>query len=110
MFVGALCGLTLVSAAAQETKRPTRQSTVVRRAVPPTPPRRPDAPTPSQAEPTPAPMTELPPLDASLPPPSLPRAPRERMRLCATQWLKIRQDGQTNGTGWRDFATKCLTR
>jgi hypothetical protein len=65
-----------------------------------------------EAEPAPAPATppELPPLDTSTPPPSLPRAPRERMRLCATQWLKLKQERQTVGTTWREFATQCLTR
>jgi len=58
----------------------------------------------------PAPPPELPPVDLSTPPPSLPRAPRERMKLCATQWLKLRQERQTGGTTWREFATQCLAR
>lgn len=48
--------------------------------------------------------------DTSVPPPTLPRASRQRMHACAVDWQKIKQEGQTGGTSWREFATKCLTR
>jgi hypothetical protein len=87
-----------------------RSEPAARRALrAPLPPRRP-SPSSDAAARQPAPPPELPPLDTSSPPPSLPRAPRERMRSCATQWLKLRQERQTSGTTWREFATQCLTR
>jgi hypothetical protein len=77
----------------------------------PAPPRRPSPPRQQDIARPPAPPTpELPPLDTSAPPPSLPRASRERMKLCAMRWLKLRQERQTSGTTWREFATECLTR
>lgn len=71
-------------------------------------------PTPSVGAPTPvsAPrkFPPLPPLDTSLPPPSLPRAPREKMRACAEEWEKMKRATKTGLPMWRDFATGCLTR
>ncbi|OAI28729.1 hypothetical protein A1351_11590 [Methylosinus sp. R-45379] len=115
-IVASLCALaTAVVAAPQPqpaSERPPHAA--ARRATrAPAPPRRPPeqrAPQPPAVETPPAPPQELPPLDTSTPPPSLPRASRERMRQCATQWMKIRQEGRTAGTSWREFATRCLTR
>jgi len=79
----------------------------------PPPPRRPPeqrAPQPPAVEAPPAAPRELPPLDTSVPPPSLPRASRERMRQCAMQWMKIKQEGRAVGSSWREFANRCLTR
>lgn len=76
----------------------------------PLPPLRPQAQQPTAPEPAKAPLPELPPLDTSVPPPSLPRASRERMRLCADEWRDMSREGQTAGIMWRDFATRCLTR
>jgi hypothetical protein len=114
-IIASLCALaTAVAAAPQPTPSSDRQPHVAARRAPraPTPPRRP----PEQRAPQPAPeappatQRELPPLDTSVPPPSLPRAPRERMRQCALQWMKIKQEGRAGGTSWREFATRCLTR
>jgi len=56
------------------------------------------------------PFAELPPLDTSVPPPMLPAAPRERMRLCAEEWEKRKMTTRTQLQTWRDFAAACLTR
>ncbi len=68
-----------------------------------------------QTAPAPAPPTQpklapLPPVDASAPPPSLPRAPRERMRACAEEWTAFKQKTKSALPMWREFATGCLTR
>jgi hypothetical protein len=114
-IVASFCVLaTAVVAAPQPAPSGDRPHVVARRAPrAPAPPRRPPeqrAPQPPAVEAPPATAPELPPLDTSAPPPSLPRASRERMRQCATQWMKIKQEGRAGGTSWRDFATRCLTR
>jgi hypothetical protein len=85
----------------------------------PSPPRRPappqapeaDAPPNAGGKPAPPPpSTNLPPLDTSVPPPMLPRAPRERMRVCAGEWEKRKLEAKAGLPLWRDFATRCLTR
>jgi hypothetical protein len=87
-----------------------------KRAIP-TPPRR----APNEAPPAPsatveaphlrsAPLSELPPLDLSIPPPTLPRATRSKMHGCALEWEKLKLEGRTGALMWRDFAGKCLTR
>lgn len=51
-----------------------------------------------------------PPVDASQPPPSLPRASREKMRACAEEWDRMKRESKDGLPMWRDFATDCLTR
>ncbi|WP_166143840.1 hypothetical protein [Methylosinus sp. RM1] len=114
-ILASLCAFaTLAVAAPRPMPSADRPQQAARRAPrAPTPPKRPPeqrAPQPPAMEAPPAMPQELPPLDTSTPPPSLPRASRERMRQCATQWMKIRQEGRTAGTSWREFATRCLTR
>jgi hypothetical protein len=108
------CGAVATAAAQTDVPPSASEAAAMRRAMrAPSPPRRPpslsetprDEPPPQAAA-----RRELPPLDTSVPPPSLPRAPRSRMRLCAMQWLKIREESRTRGVSWREFATKCLTR
>ncbi|KAF0213786.1 MAG: hypothetical protein FD172_213 [Methylocystaceae bacterium] len=78
------------------------------------------SPTPSAK---PAPQTPRPPggdalsppqappaVDTSQPPPTLPRAPREKMRACAEEWDKMKRESKDGLPMWRDFATQCLTR
>ncbi|WP_428988370.1 hypothetical protein [Methylocapsa aurea] len=113
-IAASLCALATAVAAAPQPAPSSERAHVAARRAPraPTPPRRPleqHAPQPAPEAPPAAPR-ELPPLDTSTPPPSLPRASRERMRQCASQWMKIRQEGRTVGTSWREFATRCLTR
>lgn len=87
----------------------------------PTPPRRPAmprqpaappivAPPPLPKAPPPAPLAPAPAVDTSKPPPSLPRASREKMRVCAEEWDKMKKETATGLPMWRDFATDCLTR
>jgi len=115
-LVASLCALaTAVVAAPQPAPSSDRPPHVAARRAPrtPAPPRRPPeqrAPQPPAAETPPAAPPQLPPLDTTTPPPSLPRASRERMRQCAMQWMKIKQEGRAGGTSWREFATRCLTR
>ncbi|MBG0811798.1 hypothetical protein IY145_20835 [Methylosinus sp. H3A] len=112
-IVASLCMLTTAVAAPQPAPSSDRPPHVAARRAPraPAPPRRPpEQRAPQPAEAPPAAPPELPPLDTSAPPPSLPRAPRERMRQCAMQWMKIKQEGRVGGTSWREFATRCLTR
>jgi len=42
--------------------------------------------------------------------PSLPAAPRSRMRDCGREWQEMKKTGQAKELTWRDFATTCLTR
>lgn len=49
-------------------------------------------------------------IDATIPPPALPRASRARMRSCAEEWSKKKVQNKTGLPRWRDFATACLTR
>jgi hypothetical protein len=78
------------------------------------------SPTPSAK---PAPQTPRPPggdalsppqappaVDTSQPPPTLPRAPREKMRACAEEWDRMKRESKDGLPMWRDFATQCLTR
>ncbi len=92
----------------------------------PTPPRRPAspqqpagapvrAPAAAPKAPPPAALAPVPPhtsapVDTSQPPPSLPRAPREKMRACAEEWDKMKRESNSGLPMWRDFATDCLTR
>lgn len=55
-------------------------------------------------------LSTTPEIDTSKPPPLLPRAPRERMRACAEQWIELKQKSRVGLQMWRDFAAKCLTR
>jgi hypothetical protein len=55
-------------------------------------------------------LSTAPGIDTSKPPPLLPRAPRERMRACAEQWIDLKQKSRVGLPMWRDFAAKCLTR
>jgi hypothetical protein len=55
-------------------------------------------------------LSTAPGIDTSKPPPLLPRAPRERMRACAEQWIELKQKSRIGLPMWRDFAAKCLTR
>lgn len=55
-------------------------------------------------------LAPLPPVDTSVPPPTLPRATRERMRACAEEWGKKKRASNAGLPMWRDFATGCLTR
>lgn len=55
------------------------------------------------------PATVETPVDTSVPPPSLPRASREKMRACADEWKKMKLE-KSGLPMWRDFATSCLTR
>ncbi|WP_281927420.1 hypothetical protein [Methylocystis iwaonis] len=57
-----------------------------------------------------APLAPLPPVDTSTPPPMLPRAARERMRICAEEWEKHKRASRAAQPLWREFATECLTR
>ena len=57
-----------------------------------------------------APLKPVPPVDTSIPPPSLPRASRERMRACAEEWGKMKMAAKGGLPMWREFATGCLTR
>jgi len=50
------------------------------------------------------------PLDTSIPPPSLPRASRLRMRACAEEWTKKKLLTRNDLPRWRDFATGCFNR
>lgn len=58
---------------------------------------------PQHLAPTPA-------VDTSAPPPSLPRASRERMRACAEEWEGKKRATKVGLPMWRDFATECLKR
>jgi hypothetical protein len=97
---------------------PLRANAPSRTVAVPAPPRRPQKetlpspPAPSAIAPPPRPalLSELPPLDVSVPPPTLPRAARATMRGCALEWEKLKLEGRTAGLMWRDFAEKCLTR
>jgi hypothetical protein len=87
--------------------------------------KQPTAPPPPQAT-TPAPrsgasvtpaigesapkLPPMPPIDTSKPPPSLPRASREKMRACAEEWDELKRRTRVGELTWRVFATKCLTR
>jgi hypothetical protein len=51
-----------------------------------------------------------PPVDTSQPPPTLPRAAREKMRACAEEWDRMKRESKEGLPMWRDFATECLTR
>jgi hypothetical protein len=51
-----------------------------------------------------------PPVDTSQPPPSLPRASRQKMRACAEEWDRMKRESNKGLPTWRDFATECLTR
>ncbi|MGD9657013.1 MAG: hypothetical protein AB7U61_05130 [Methylocystis sp.] len=51
-----------------------------------------------------------PPVDTSQPPPSLPRAPRRKMRACAEEWDRMKLESNKGLPTWRSFATECLTR
>lgn len=62
------------------------------------------------AAPPRAKLPPLPPIDTSTPPPTLPRASRERMRACAEEWANLKRSANANLPMWRDFATGCLTR
>lgn len=55
-------------------------------------------------------LAPLPPIDTSTPPPMLPRASRERMRICAEEWEKHKRASRAAQPLWRNFATECLTR
>jgi hypothetical protein len=85
----------------------TRPQTV----VPPTPSAKPAPQTPrppggDALSPPQAP----PPVDTSQPPPTLPRATREKMRACAEEWDRMKRESKEGLPMWRDFATECLTR
>ena len=51
-----------------------------------------------------------PPVDTSIPPPSLPKASRARMRTCAEEWTKKKLLTRNDIPRWRDFATGCLSQ
>lgn len=59
-------------------------------------------------EPVRRPLSPAPTIDASKPPPLLPRAPRERMRACAEEWIALKHKSRSGLPMWRDFAAKCL--
>jgi hypothetical protein len=76
----------------------------------PTPQKPTIAPSTSQQAPARADLPPLPPIDASAPPPMLPRATRERMRACAEEWERTKLTAKSGLPMWRDFAAGCLTR
>ncbi|WP_442753553.1 hypothetical protein ACNHKD_11120 [Methylocystis sp. JAN1] len=87
--------------------------TATKQNVPAKAPAQQPAPRAAPVEPTPPTQTRLaplPPVDTSSPPPSLPRASRDRMRSCAEAWEKMKRASNANLPMWRDFATGCLTR
>ena len=43
-------------------------------------------------------------------PPMLPSASRERMSACGREWQAVKKAGKDVDIGWREFATRCLTR
>jgi hypothetical protein len=57
-----------------------------------------------------APLASLPPPDTAKPPPSLPEAPREKMRACALEWSKLKLEAKNPMPLWRDFGAQCLKR
>jgi hypothetical protein len=59
-------------------------------------------------EPTRRPLSPSPAIDTAKPPPLLPRAPRERMRACAEEWIALKHKSRSGLPMWRDFAVKCL--
>jgi hypothetical protein len=65
---------------------------------------------PSFPEPRSRSLSITPEIDTSKPPPLLPRAPRERMRVCAEEWIQLKHKSRVGLPMWRDFAAKCLTR
>lgn len=65
---------------------------------------------PSFPEPQTRALSITPEIDTSKPPPLLPRAPRERMRVCAEEWIQLKHKSRVGLPMWRDFAAKCLTR
>lgn len=81
---------------------------------PPLPPPRPAtlgqpaASTPAQP-PSPASAKADEPLDLDHPP-MLPAASKKRMSECGREWEAIKKAGKDNDIGWREFATRCLTR
>jgi len=90
---------------------PARQPNATR---PPTAPSTPGVKPPQTAKPPfeealPSPQAP-PPVDTTRPPPSLPRAPRQKMRACAEEWQLIKGESKGSLPMWRDFATECLTR
>jgi len=76
------------------------------------PPNATPAPQPTQPPEVsaPPPPHAPPPVDTSQPPPSLPRAPRAKMRACAEEWDRMKRESNKGLPIWRDFATECLTR
>jgi hypothetical protein len=58
--------------------------------------------------PAPAPKADEP-LDLDHPP-MLPSASRKRMSECGHEWQAMKKAGKDVGVGWREFATRCLTR
>ena len=88
-------------------------------ANPPLPPPRPQSlripqatPATSVAPPTQQnamPSSEEAPLDPDNPP-MLPQASRQRMSECGREWQAMKKAGKEVDLGWREFATRCLTR
>ena len=81
---------------------------------PPLPPPRPttlpqpeSAPAPQQPLPAPATADETFDIDH---PPMLPAASKKRMSDCGHEWDALKQAGKDLDIGWREFATRCLTR
>lgn len=82
--------------------------------TPPLPPPRPASlgrapdPPPPQPQP-PAPNKADEPLDLDHPP-MLPSASKKRMSECGHEWRAVKMAGKDIDIGWREFATRCLTR
>jgi hypothetical protein len=75
--------------------------------------KKPTRPLPPSSAPAAAPpkhRKEFPAPDTSRPPPSLPPAPRAKMRECAEAWAKLKMETRGTPPLWRDFAGQCLTR
>lgn len=62
---------------------------------------------PQQAQPAAGKADE--PLDLDHPP-MLPTASRKRMNECGREWQALKLAGKDVDIGWREFATRCLTR
>lgn len=69
----------------------------------------PASPTPSPSLPTQAAGKVEEPFDIDHPP-MLPGASRERMSACGREWQAVKKAGKDIDIGWREFATRCLTR
>ncbi len=108
-------GAPATGAVGKSAEKPER--TKVPTAVPPEPhaeehktPAMPALKIPPFPEPARRPLSPTPTIDASRPPPLLPRASRERMRACAEEWIALKHKSRAGLPMWRDFATKCLVR